>query len=40
MTITSTWLPKVMRVGKMKKTAMAISHGKASAMRKRCRLSR
>ena len=34
MTMISTWLPKVMRSGKMKKTAMAISHGNASARRK------
>jgi hypothetical protein len=40
MIITSTWLPKVMRVGKMKKMAMAISQGSASARRKRCRLRR
>ena len=33
MTMISTWLPKVMRSGKMKKAAMAISHGSASAPR-------
>src|SRR5262245_12736815 len=40
MTMISTWLPKVMRSGKMKKAAMAISQGSASATRKRCRRSR
>src|SRR6478736_5519423 len=38
--ITSTWLPKVMRSGKIKSTAMAASHGSVSARRKRWRLSR
>jgi hypothetical protein len=35
MTMISTWLPNVMRSGKIKYTAMAISHGKASAGRNR-----
>ncbi len=34
MTMISTWLPKVMRFGKTKKQAIAISQGSASGQRK------
>src|SRR5476649_2310525 len=40
MIMTRTWLPKVMRSGKMKKAAMATSHGSTSAGLKRWRRSR
>src|SRR5690242_13497258 len=40
MTMISTWLPKVMRSGTMKNAAIATSHGSASAVRKRWRLSK
>src|SRR5215831_20623526 len=39
-TITSTWLPNVMRSGNTKKAVTASSHGSASAQPKRWRSSR